>query len=149
MINSIEENYQRLPVEEMKIGDAWIREINHNIPFLGTTHGRCTYTIEEWTQIKGLECVKIAIETTMTLTEKEPDILSQQLLITSPINFNGQVCGKGKMIFAYQEGKLINTNLKMDALLQANYKTKIGEEEKTMGVNMNFRTQTSIELINN
>ncbi|MFH1562328.1 MAG: DUF6263 family protein [Nitrospirota bacterium] len=151
MINSIEGNYQRLPIEEMKMGDAWIHELNYNIPFLGTTHGKCTYTIEEFTQIKGLECVKIALETTMTLTEKEPDILSQQLLpdasvITSPVNFNGQVCGKGKMIFAYQEGKLINTNLGMNALIQANYKTKIGEEEKTVGVNMTFRTQTSIEL---
>lgn len=146
MINSIEENYQRLPIEEMKTGDAWLREINYNIPFLGTTRGRCTYTIEEFTQIKELECVKIALETTMTLTEKEPDILSQQLN-TPPINFNGQVSGKGKMIFAYEEGKLINTNLDMNTLMQANYKTKIGEEEeKTMGINMNFRTQTSIEL---
>jgi len=139
MRSVIEENYNRLPLEEMKKGDSWIHELNYNIPFLCTAYGKFTYTIEEFTQVKGLECVKIGIDMSMNFLEKEINALLQQLNIPSlELKFKGDVHGKGEMLFAYQEGKLIRTNLGMNI--------NIGAEDEARGMKMHFDSHTLIEL---
>jgi hypothetical protein len=144
MIMLIEENYHRFPLEEMKTGDVWIREVDYNIPFFGTTHGKFTYTIQEFKQIKGLECVKIDIDTNMNFGEKAPELFNIPYI---DIEVKGKAQGKGGMIFAYKEGKLLNTDLGMNMNMEVKYSTPIiGEKEITMAMKMDFDTQTIVEL---
>lgn len=140
IISGIGENYCRLPVEEMKVGDVWIREQDYKIPFLGMAHGRSTYTMEEFTQIKEVECVKIGIEVAMNVGEKGIEDLEDLLNMPSlEVKVNGNAQGKGKMIFAYQEGKLINSDLKINMNMEIG-----GEKIPTM--DMNFTIQGLVEL---
>lgn len=140
MIMGIKETYQRFPLEEMKVSDSWVREIDYQIPFLGTARVKYSYTIEEFKQIKGLECVKLRIDTMMNLSEITPELFLQQLNMPQvEVKFKGNSQGKGKMIFAYQEGKLINTDLGMNMNMQ------ISDGEKEIA-KMDFDTQILVEL---
>jgi hypothetical protein len=143
MIMSIEENYHRFPLEEMKRGDVWIREVDYNIPFFGTIYGKFTYTIQEFKQIKGFDCVKIDIDTDMNFGEEAPELFNIPYI---DIEINGGVQGKGEMIFAYKEGKLLNTDLGMNMDMEVNYTGTIGEKETTMTMKLDFDTQTVVEL---
>lgn len=137
-------DYCRFPIEEMKVGDAWIREQNYKIPFLGMLHGKSTYTIEEFTQIKEVECVKIGIDVVMNIDENVIKDLKQSLNMPAfeGVKVNGNAQGRGKMIFAYQEGKIIDTELKMDMNMEIS-----NEAEPTLPkMNMNFTTQSLVEL---
>lgn len=141
MIIGIKEIYQRFPLEEMKVGDSWIREIDYQIPFGETTRVRYNYTIEEFKPINELECVKLGIETMMNLGEIPPELFLQQLNMPQvEVKFKGgNAQGKGKMIIAYQEGRLINTDLRMNMNMQ------ISDGEKEMA-KIDFDIQTLVEL---
>ncbi|MEW6608790.1 MAG: DUF6263 family protein [bacterium] len=141
IVTLIERSYQRFPLEEMKVGDSWIRELSYNIPLLGTTRGKFAYTIEEWTQIKGIECVQVGIEANLTVSEREPFVFPQEIDI-SKVTFNGAAQGKGKMIFAYQQGRLMSNDLEMDVKMQVNY----SQPERELKMNLDFKTQTLLEL---
>ncbi|MEW6095295.1 MAG: DUF6263 family protein [bacterium] len=146
IISAIEENYHRFPVEEMKVGDAWIEEMEHKIPFLGTTHGKYTYTIEEFKQVKGYECVRVGIDITTDFGEKKPEFLSQSNMPPIDVKFKGDAQGKGEMLFAYEEGKLISTDLGMNMKMETGYSSTIGEKEMAMEMKMDFDMQTLVEL---
>lgn len=143
IIRLIEENYQRLPLEEMRIGDMWIRELDYNIPFGGTMRGKSTYTIEEFKQIKGLKCAKIDIDTTMNFGKNNPELFDISNL---DIELKGVAKGNGKILFAYEEGKLLNTDLRINMAMEVNYIGTGGEKQMQMAAKINLDTLTVVEL---
>jgi len=143
MMDIIEKIFPRLPSEEMKVGDSWIQELRHNILFFGLVpgYGKFTYTIEGFKQVKGLRCLQIGIKVMMNFSEDTAKPLFYYLNIP-PVEakFKGKAYGKGTMLFAYQEGKLLSSNL----VITTNPEIIFGEEIP-YELKINFDTHTLIE----
>jgi len=143
IMSVIEENYHRLPLEEMKVGDSWVQELRHNILFfdLVPAYGKFTYTIEEFKQIKGLACVQIGINAILNFSEDtSKSLLYYSNIPPVEVKFKGNAQGKGTMLFAYQEGKLISSDL----VISANPEI-ISGEVIPYKIEMNFDIYTLIE----
>lgn len=144
MMSVVEENYHRFPLEDMKVGDSWVQARGYNILSFEIipVYGKFTYTLEEFKEIRGVECVQIGINAIMNFSED----ITKPLVYNSnmpplEVKFKGNAEGKGTMLFAYQEGKLISSNL----VITTNPEIIHGEEIP-FNIKMNLDTHILIEL---
>lgn len=141
------------PDKELKKGDSWIQDLGMNAQLAEGMYldqsGEAKYTLLGFKKMKGYPCAEIKsvvnLTQSMDLTQEQIDpTTGQKTKVEMKVKNDGQ--GEGIIYYAYQDGKLIGSNMVMDMKSETTTTTATPFGEMLLKTDSDMTTKVNMEL---
>lgn len=140
------------PDKELKKGDSWIQDLGMSAQLAEGMYldqiGEAKYTLLGFKKMKGYPCAEIKSVVDLTqsidLTQEQVNpATGQKTKVEMKVKNDGQ--GEGIIYYAYQDGKLIKSNMVMDMKSEATTTTTTPPGEMVLKTDMTTRVNMELK----